>query len=1224
MSPDGQRMKKIMDMTRQSVRMPRLVPAGDQKVHQEDKQMWSGASQISNDVDKQNLRKMRPTLARLYSLDDWDVDFMIEPDEIIRHLAKEVVKADKLRALQDKARKEGVLPPKEESMDVDDEILKIECIKVKEQKGYAVVCYDSERVKEKHKRKLLSEADAGVDFDSDVDMDDEDLDEFSGKMEYRNYSVNDLNKLLESDTDHYKHCILNIESSQRMYASVIDFGSSVQEIKIGSRRLCGHAFHHDEVVVEILVPDKNSAEEDVSDDGVNGQVVGILRRAMDPHYRSFVCAVEVNNTGIMIPLNRGLPKIYNLSTKTRMQKAKKGHVCVYQFTKDKEIKFSHYEKIDPSDPQGKLFLVRYLKWEPSFYSPLGIVVGVISAGRTVEEGVAILDIEHNVHKKYQPEAEAEVELLYHHEYQLPKDVYQTRWDLTDKWCFTIDAPSTEDLDDALSIDQLPDGNYEVGVHISDVSYFIRRDSCVDAEALKRATSLYPLNNDPVHMLPKRLSVDLCSLLPGRDRLTLSIFLCVNGSGEITKVYAKKCIINSKHRFSYQDVEDILHDPAAAETDYLKSCILVLYQIAQLWRNIRLGNGAFVNSLDLQEKQTPKARQMVEDLMIIANYEVAKKLLECYPQTTPLKCQKPLNPEKSEEWKSQHASSVLNTVALTKPFLEGQKTCSCRLACTCIFSYIRQHGVAAQSTLDVPKDLWNTICEASDAGNLELVQQLILDPQNHPQLALAQSDLKKISGRSNYACSSDLDPANRGHFSLNLEVYTTFTSPIRRFMDLVVHRLIDAMIDSRPCPYSKLDLQTLCTQNTDALTRANKYHQDIYSLHLSAALKDKPLVLYPVIENCDDRNITLQFPTVKEIPPKHRNIALSLLMPREKPKVSEDPKEVSVKWQERIYDASKNMKPTGVKGSAELNPDRYILKIPAFQWQKLLTAIRSEDFEKLQDSLSSVRQLVKTLEIDGHFAEDVCSEVPQHGKVKHFVEFSLSFHTCMIIRVQVASEVSRGLLRPAVQLMSLTQSLDICLEHRSSPVTCFSTITVLRASKQNYADEVAYQKSWLPVLGIESATSAVSNQESVYLHNIHIEWAKTRSDVIGTFHLPLEFCKERQIKFSADVLFDNMIEHLSSKLSQSYFLDYLCIRYTGLPILCDPDVADKVSVVLSNDKPVCWVGHGCITSVTKEKTGLLVVQLKLHHSAVQFPDLLLSAGKTTSCTIEWIPRTLPNR
>ncbi|XP_041364401.1 helicase with zinc finger domain 2-like [Gigantopelta aegis] len=1229
MSPEGQRLKMIMEMNRQSNRMPRLIPAGGKKTHREDQQSWSASSQIPSAADKQNSKTMHPTPGRLYSLDDRDVDFMIEPDEIIKHLAKEVVKADQLRALQDKARTQGILPPKEDSIETDDEVLNIECIKVKEHKGYAVVYYNLDRERESRKRKLLSEADAGVDFDSDDDIDHEYLDDFLGKMECRNYGVRELNKLLENDPDHYKYCILNIESSQRMFASVVDFTSSVQEIKIGSRRLCGHAFHQDEVVVEILTPDKDVTGADVGDDGVNGQVVGILRRAMDPHYRSFVCTVEVNNTGIMIPINRGLPKIYNLSTKTRMQKAKKGHVCVYQFTKDKEITFSHYEKIDPSDPQGKLFLVRYLKWEPSFYSPLGIVIGVINAGRTVEEGVAILDIEHNVHRKYKQETETEVKTLYHHDYQLPRDVYQTRHNITDRWCFTVDAPSTNDLDDALSIDQLPDGNYEVGVHIADVSYFVKRNSCIDAEALQRMTSLYPLNDDPVHMLPQRLSVDLCSLKPGKDRLTLSIFLSVTGTGEITKVYAKKCIINSKQRFSYQEVEDILHDPAAAETDYLKSCILVLYQIAQLWRSNRLGNGSHVVSLDLLDRQTPKAHQMIEDLMITTNHEVAKKLLERFPQTTPLKCQKPLNPEKAEEWKSQHASSALNTVALTKPFLEGQKTCSCRVACTCIFSYIRKHGINAQSSLDVPKDLWNTICEASDVGNLELVQHLILDPKNYPQLALAQSDLNKICSKSNYACSGDLDPVNRGHFSLNLDVYTTFISPIRRYMDLVVHRLVEAMIDHRPCPYSKLDLQTLCIQNTDALTRANKYHQDIYSLHLSAALRDKPLVLYPVIENCDDRNLTLQFPTVKEIPPKHRNISMSLLMPRERPKVTDDPKEVSLKWQERIYDASKDKKTKGMKGPTKLDPDRYIVKIPAFQWQRLLTAIRSEDFEKLQDSLSSIHQQVESFEIDGHFAEDVCSEVSRNGKINHFVEFSLSFHSCMVLRVQVASELSRGLLCPTVQLLGLTPSLDVCLEHRSSPMNCFSTVTVVSASRQTYADEAAYQKSWLPILGIESASNAVTNQESVYIHNIHIEWARTQSalgitDVIGTFHLPLEFCKEHQIKFATDVQFDSLIEHLNSTLSQSYFLDYLCVRYTGLSIPCGPNVAEKISAVLSEDKPVCWVGHCCVTSVTKEKSGQLIVQLKLHQSAVQFPHLLLSNGPTTSCTIEWIPRTLPDR
>ena len=132
------------------------------------------------------------------------------------------------------------------------------------------------------------------------------------------------------------------------------------------------------------------------------------------------------------------------------------------------------------------------------------------------------------------------------------------------------------------------------------------------------------------------------------------------------------IINSKHRFSPQDVEDILNDLHSAENDYLKSCVLVLYQIALMRRKQRKGNAHLDPELSPMEMMAPRGHHMVQELLIMANHEVADQLLKVFPESTPLLQQAMPNMQKLDAWKSKHAADAINSVALTKPFLEGNK------------------------------------------------------------------------------------------------------------------------------------------------------------------------------------------------------------------------------------------------------------------------------------------------------------------------------------------------------------------------------------------------------------------------------------------------------------------------------------------------------------------------------------------------------------------------
>ncbi|XP_046550029.1 LOW QUALITY PROTEIN: helicase with zinc finger domain 2-like [Haliotis rubra] len=1084
--------------------------------------------------------------------------------------------------------------------------LDMECIRVKEDGGHAVVHYDTTWAQEK--RRLQSDEDQ----DSDTAL----LDEEQGQRNLlKNYSIFHLRSLIQSSPDKYKHCVLHIESSRKMFARVIDVTSPIHQIKLSSRRHCGQAFNNDEVVVEVL-------EHEAEHHEVHGQVVGILRRAIDPSSKSFVCSVEASRTGVLIPINRGIPRIFNLTTPTQAQMGSSEQVCVYRLRQDQKVEFSHFETVNPKRCNQKLFLVRYLKWDLSFYCPFGIVIGVLPEGRDLDTGMKLVDLEHSVSQK---DVDNEIMAMYHN-YSLPQELYNSREDLTDRWCFTVTKPSSQDLDQAMSIEQTADGMYEVGMHTSDIAFFLQQGSSVDEEAQRRGASFFPLSRDPLHMLPNRLSTDLCSIQPDEDRLTLSVFMTVNGSGEITKVDMKKCIINSKKRFSFRETEEILHNSEGAQTDYFTSCMVVLYQVALLWRRNRLGNDYLCVNLEGSNKMTPKAHLLMEELGITANHQVAKILLNVYPQATPLKCQGPMNQQLSDEWKEKHATDAINTVALTKPFLDGNRICKCRVACTCIFTYIRQRGIQAQGTFDIIKGLWKTLCIAADTGNYELVQQLIVAPENHPQLAIAQAELCRIQEPTNYACSADVSADKQGHYSLNVTPFTSFTRPLSSYIDVVVQRLMAARIDNTACPYSKLDIQTLCSQFSSVLNSEHSYDQAMLTLHLAAALRKKPIVMHPVVEKVDDSTITLLFPNIKDVPVLEKNVKMVHLGLSDKPEVSEDPVEVKVKWQERIYDTAgpvANM--SQADRGKELDPDKFVNQVPAFHWQRLLNAIREEDFAKLQTMVSSVRDQVESIVPEGHFAEDVSSEGSRNRNASSFVDFSLKLHPSMVMCVQIAAEVNKGLLTPKVQLLHLTPKLDICLEHRTSPMKCFTGSTAKPASRPTYSSERDYQQCWMPIIGMEAATRAVESLESIIVHNVSVEWGPaSAASYSGKITLPVNFCKERKIKFSSDIQFDDLLDK-SSSLAQSFFQDFMCVRYKELQLPPDPTLQEDVSVLLNSSDPVTWVGHCRVRGVERMMGEQLQVQVDLNQSSMALPDQLLGPeGARMKCTVEWIAKTPQDR
>eukprot|EP00118_Oscarella_pearsei_P013267 m.104452 g.104452 ORF g.104452 m.104452 type:complete len:776 (+) comp37204_c0_seq7:86-2413(+) len=355
-------------------------------------------------------------------------------------------------------------------------------------------------------------------------------------------------------------------------------------------------------------------------------------------------------------------------------------------------------------------------------------------------------------------------------WKIPKEELANRRDLRKECLFTIDPSTARDLDDALHCRELSDGNYEIGVHIADVSYFVRPETALNDIAFSRATSVY-LVQKVIPMLPRMLCEELCSLNPNQDRLAVSVIWTVNLMGEILKEWKGRTVIRSCVKMAYGDAQEIIDNPTKVrqENDFpsvsghsmsaVAQAVLNLNKIAVHLRKARFGQGSL--RLD-QPKLTfslnsetgmpngcnafhqKDSNRLVEEFMLLANTCVAKHIHKSNAAKALLRC----HPHPDVK--------LLDDVA---------KLCSC-------------HGIG----LDVKTSL---SLQASLQDHVEKIpgERLLL-------MSLLSRPMKLAC----YFCAGCVeDEVKCRHYALSIPLYTHFTSPIRRYPDVMVHRLLTASL-----------------------------------------------------------------------------------------------------------------------------------------------------------------------------------------------------------------------------------------------------------------------------------------------------------------------------------------------------------------------------------------------------------------------------------------------
>ncbi|CAN0438537.1 unnamed protein product [Lampetra planeri] len=878
-----------------------------------------------------------------------------------------------------------------------------------------------------------------------------------------NHSKDRLQELLTTQPHVYKHCEIVIQSFHSGYGIPKD--RSIPRICLQSRESIGCSFSGDEVVIEILNKnDKKQGQKaaNVGEKNTNdsGRVVGVLNQDVERH-DSVVCGVDLYDANIMIPIDKCMPKIYNPPI-YRRQCPNRNKVAVRK--KCPDGRWYYHEHLKDQNRSSKLFLVKIQKWHRGLPYPLGIVVDVLPEPKDVRGQLEMfkeINLSKNAHQIHSMNT-------WTYEQECANNNGK---DCRKIFTFTVDPPEAKDLDDAISVEDLGEC-FRIGVHITNVVHLVRKDSDEDTCAQEQGNTYYEDGEKPLHMLPKGLR-KACSLHPDKKHSAFSLFFtfkkCASTIEQLEtslETSFEQTVIHSKRKLTYDEADEIIsrYQSMPLDIEQLDDYIAVAFFYSQILRQRRLCAGAlYIQPDENRPIDGCRGRVMVEEFAITTNHLVAKRLVEneATAAITPLCHQPPPCPNDIDNYLEEYKSVI--------PF---------SLNLTTILSPMPTKG----TSMTLPLFIWEKMKKAiQDNDSFRLFTLIALDDM-HPFLVAAVKEFRKIQFHSKYICSSPLS-TEMGHYSLQ-PLYTKSTSPIRRYIDLVVQRLLAAIsMHERPA-YSPDEIERLCRKFNDQRKEAADLEKLATKLKFSEKLSIRGSQKLALISSIDEQNkyFDLVFPLDKINLPDYYNVHFQSLQLATQPLFGKDEngrKNVTVQWRIRMYSVQSDP-PMPKHSSTD------VCNVRLESWNQILLAAKKNDFEK---ACELIQEEDKYMDEIGASESSTTPLKDKDYMKEHFNIGNVVLKTGTPIRVQLGVRVQGAFLSPVVQLLSLNEAIpDICIEHAEDPVSTYNCHAECK-TRDRYKNVKNYQGIWAPLSAMESVTVAVNEHSSIMLRGMRILWSR---------------------------------------------------------------------------------------------------------------------------------------